>query len=1466
MPNLPQTLPYDNIRLEGGLFVPDLLERAAQGRGEHQTVADYRIPKGTQLHDEYGRAFKIARAQWKEFAATMARSDINQNELAQRTRAFMHEFLRDVLGYDDITASHGIDIDAHHYPIAFLAADARIPVVVAPAMQALTVPDECFAVTGGSARRKSPVQLMQDVLNASKDHTWGLVTNGRSLRLLHDSATLTRPCYLEVDLEAILRDDIYHEFKAVWLLLHASRAFPVKDADCVWEGWRKSGHAEGIRVRDGLRKGVTDSLLALGGGFLQHKANAALRQALDDGTLTRRAYFEQLLRLVYRFIFLFTTEERGILHPDDDSPEGAAARALYADGYAMRRLSQRALRQHGFDDYHDLWQGIQIVVRSLRAGQPRLALPALGGLFAGDQCPDLDGCLLTNRVVLTVMRNLRWAEIQGALTRVDYRNMGPEELGSVYESLLELEPEVDVTLRAFTFIGLEDDASTAGNKRKTTGSYYTPDSLVQELIRSALDPVIEKCLAEHADAPVQALLNLAVIDPACGSGHFLLSAARRLAEKLAPLRSTDGAVHDEDYRVALRDVVSHCIYGVDRNPLALELARTALWLEGFEPGRPLSFLDHHLVCGDALLGVLDFEQLRNGIPKDAYQMLAGDDRQVCTDLTRINTAQLKALKAALKGEKQLFEQEEREDIFKQMAHLDTLPDNTPADISAKAQAYTAFLNAAHDSHLAHAADLFVGAFLVPKDKRTAATVPTTEALQYELTGSGKAATSEMRAEVSEACRQARVLHWPLAFAHVFARGGFDCVLGNPPWERIKLQEQEFFATRVPKIAEAKNKAERAKRIAWLSEGILASNLNPDAYSGTTVSDAEKREYSAFIIEKRLAEALSVFAHLPGEDGGRFPLTGTGDVNTYALFAETMRHLLSKAARAGFIVQSGIATDDSTKRFFSSLVDEHVLVSLIGFDNAELIFPAVHPDTPFCLVTLGTCTGEIQLCHYILRIEHLADVRRWFQLAAADFELLNPNTKTCPVFRSQMDAELTRKIYHNVPVLIREGTEDQPEDNPWGISFLRMLDMSNDSHLFVDSEQVPQSKISNPKSAIPKIPNLLPLYEAKMIHQFDHRWATYRFDDDKESTVDVSLAQKQNPDYAVRPRYFVEERHVLARIANVPSAFANAYAAEDMTGLLVALANWIQASEADDKAGAPIPYDRQLTLLSSGNEQLGLFGSRRDPVTKRYPILTANADGVELPTEWMDPKALVNASSCKLSDSELAQLQHSKDMERLADTLMDCRSPEWLMGWRRNARSNDERTSIIGLIPRCAVGDSLFLIHTATSGAKQAALLGCLNSLVFDFVARQKVGGVNFSYYYMEQQPVLPPDRYTEADHAFITPRVLELTYTTHDLKPWAEALGYDGEPFVFDPDRRARLRAELDAYYARLYGLTRDDLRYILDPADIMGPDYPSETFRVLKNNEQKAHNEYRTQRLVFEAWDAQEAALSRPARTVSVA
>lgn len=1325
-------LDLPTLKLEGGLFLPDQLEKAAHGRADGQTEADYGCPKGVKLKDEIGRAFQIACAQWRDFASRLERKDLDAGKL---TTAFVTELLRDAFGYTDLAAVAPLTVGDRHYPRTLEA--GSLPVLVAPHTLSLDDPDTRFAVTGGGSRRKTAFQSLQELLNASDAHLWAITSNGLSLRLLRDAATLTRPSFLEVDLADLLGGSRYAEFTNVWRLLHASRAPKAGSpaTACHWEHWREAGKEEGTRVRDGLREGVTRALLTLGTGFIKHPANDALRLALDDGTLTKDSYFQQLLRLIYRLIFLFSVEERGVLHPQDDSKAAIAARRAYAEGYALGRLRALSLKRRARNRFDDHWQAVQIVFRGLANGQPRLALPALGGLFAESQCPALDAARLDNTHWLSVMQALRWFATarSGGLAPVDYRNMGPEELGSVYESLLELVPSIDLPARRFGFVGLTEDGSTAGNARKLSGSYYTPDSLVQALIKSALDPVIEQRQKDHSDRPIDALLDLRVIDPSCGSGHFLLAAGRRIAEKLAQLRSVeaghDGAVRPQDYRHALREVVSRCLFGVDRNSMAIELARTALWLEGYEEGRPLGFLDHHLQVGDALLGVTDLKALEFGIAKDAYKPLSGDDKAACKELGKLNAAALKDL--AKKRSQHAFGQldviHQPDSGLERLKALETMPDATTAEIDAKARAYSDYLHEARTGRLAQAADALLGAYLLPKpaDANPAGilgpppvAIPTSATLYLSLSGEPLPADQQAAlAAAQAACREAHVLHWPLAFPQVFANGGFDCVLGNPPWERIKLQEEEFFATRHQEVAEAKNKAERSQRIQWLSEGMLARHLYPDLSQAQQEAEAEQRLYAEFISARRTAEAASLFAHVDGADGGRYPLTGVGDVNTYALFAETISQITRPEGRAGFIVPTGIATDDSTKAYFGNITQCGRLVSLFDIENRHGLFPAVDSRMKFCLLTLGASPAAEFVC-FATEVSQIADPRRRFRLTPDEFRLINPNTLTCPVFRSERDAELTKKLYRAAPVLIDETREG---GNTWGIRLRTMFHKTNASE---SGDLKSASDLSEREATSDE---WIPVYEGDFGFQFNHRYST--MDDGR------------------------------------------------MRGL--------SADEYQNSSFLP-----QLELLV----KRGAFRSYLE--------------------RWSVPAA---SSS--------------------------------FLGFRRVARSTDERTVIATVLPFVPTTYG-WILTIQPSSSQQALLCANYNALVFDYCLRNALSQPSIPQGVFEQLPIIPPQRYTQADRAFIVSRVLELTYTAHDLAGWAKDLGYEGSPFRFDPERRALLRAELDAYYARLYGLDRDELHYILDPADVMGSDYPSETFRVLKNNDIKAFGEYRTRRLVLEAWD----------------
>ena len=1390
------SLIFDSLRLEGGLFIPAVLEKAARGDlPDQRAAADYSLPAGLSLLDEQGRAFRIASALARTFEPVRARTDVDAH---RATSGFFIHLLRDVLGYADVTVcKEPVPHGDRAFPITALACGGRIPIVVAPHNLELDTPDERFAILGSGARRRSAYQLAQQFLNASADCTWAIVSNGRQIRLLRDADTLTRPAFLEADLDLIVREQRYADFAAVWRLFHASRAGQ-SDATASWETWRKQGQDQGERVRDGLRTGVTQALLVFGTGFLAHPANEPLRARLQSGDLSVDAYFQQLLRLIYRCLFVFTAEERGLLHLEDNSPESREAREVYAAGYAFRRLRDRSLRRSGFDRHGDLWTACRIVFRGLASGESRLALPALGGLFTTKQCPDLDDAQLENRALLDAMHQLRWSGQGGSLAAIDYRNMGPEELGSVYESLLELVPTVDVPARRFGFVGLTSEGLTEGNARKTSGSYYTPDSLVQELLDSALDPVITQKVASRPDNPIEALLSIAVIDPACGSGHFLLAAARRLAERLAELRAVEGAVTPADYRHALREVIARCIHGVDRNPMALELARTALWLEGFEPGQPLSFLDHHLVCGDALLGIINFQSLTAGIPAEAFKPLTGDDKDSCKTLASTNRAALKTFERR-RTDPDFFREADTRNLLDELKALEAMPESTPAEIESKASAYTTFLQNSRDSRLAQAADLVVAAFLSPKDSATtAALCPTTQTLGDLLFPiQGNPVRPEVLRNARETCRQARVLHWPLAFAGVFARGGFDCVLGNPPWEMLQLDPQEFFAARAPHVTNAQNMAARDKEIAALRTTV------PGLFD----------EYQQAL---RIMEATQAFVHA----NQRFEHSGTGRINLSSLFTESCLRMLANDGKAGIVSPSGVATDSFTQGLWNHITDGR-LVSFFDFENREKLFPAVDSRMKFCLLTMGRSIVS-DFAFFLTATEQLQQEKRRFQLAAEDFKLINPNTRTCPIFRSQADAELTKNLYRRWPVLWREAQGEQAEENPWGLELQLMFMMNTDSVHFLNA----------------KTPTSLPLYEAKMIHQFDHRWATYRWDaaEGEVVTDDVSDAQKARPDFTVQPRYWVEERHVLSRLARVPRCVTKAWDEQSEDALRNALATWMVSGEATDALA----------------ELRGQTASPRQRVAERGGRLFASLPARD--AEWFNPKAAVEAKDWPpLTTNELALLQDAPDLLTATRDLLDRRSPRWLMGWRDICRATDERTVIASVVPRVGVGHTMPLFTTNQRPALAAAKLGNWTSLVLDFVARQKIGGTHLTYSYLKQFPILPPTAYTEADLAYIVPRVLELTYTAHDLKPWAEDLGHQGPPFAYDPTRRAVLSAELDAWYARMYGLTRDELRYILDPSDTHGPDYPTETFRGLKSNQLRAFGEYRTRRLVLEAWDAQQ-------------
>lgn len=423
---------------------------------------------------------------------------------------------------------------------------------------------------------------------------------------------------MEFDLATMMDGELYSDFRLLWLLCHQSRVESERPEQCWLEKWSQEAREQGARALEHLREGVEKAISALGSGFLAHPANTALHARLASGALEAQDYYRQLLRLVYRLILLFVAEDRDLLLAGNDE----TARQRYRDHYSTARLRRLAHRLKG-SRHEDLFEGLKVVMAILyEKGCPQLALPAIGSfLWDPARLPDLATAKIRNRDLLEAVRALAFVEQGRTLRPVDYRNLGPEELGSVYESLLELHPSLHREAAVFEL------KTAGGSERKTTGSYYTHEALIQESLNSGLDPLLDRA-ASQAN-PEQAILSLKVCDPAVGSGHFLVAAAHRIARRLAAARSGDEEPAPGEITLALRDVVSHCLYGVDINAMAVELCKVSLWMTAMAPGQPLSFLDHRVRCGNSLLGTTP-ALMAKGVPDEAFKPIEGDDKRLCS--------------------------------------------------------------------------------------------------------------------------------------------------------------------------------------------------------------------------------------------------------------------------------------------------------------------------------------------------------------------------------------------------------------------------------------------------------------------------------------------------------------------------------------------------------------------------------------------------------------------------------------------------------------------------------------------------------------------------------------------------------------------------------------------------------------------------------------------------------------------
>ena len=1174
---------------------------------------------------------------------------------------------------------------------------------------------------------------------------WGILTNGGVWRLYDYRARPRATGYFEVDLGEMLESGDEDGLSLFYILFRRDSFTPQQGGTT---SFLEAALDQGRRYEEKVAQDLSSVVF--------ERVFPKLVQALADATgedLPRVRH--AALIFLYRLLFVLYAEDRGLLPVNDRRYEDYGLRKPVRDHVAHRMQSGAVFSTSASSYYGHL----MTLFRQIDEGDESIGLPPYnGGLFASEAAPLLKMAYLTDKTVGDIIYDLSHTETEGTRQFVNYRDMSVQQLGSIYERLLEREPVRDadgkIVVRPNPYA------------RKDSGSFFTPQELVDLIVDRTLKPLAEERLKafedkskelrgdqrpaaeRHAELlaldPAEAVLDLKVLDPAMGSGHFLVTAvdflsdyiaelaeyvpavpewldgeyASPLVERVATIRrdilqraQTSDWVMDEaqltEQAIIRRMVLKRCIYGVDKNPLTVELAKVSLWLHSFTVGAPLSFLDHHLRCGDSLVGLRVNDATR--------------------DLGRLggmySGSAIQAAENAAEGMRQI----------EQMSDADVAEVRESVQLFRGIEATTSDLRGVLDT-LCGVGWLTAG---MKTKERTSfeeplvATLALQEDRAYQLIASGPANvddgdTIKQRSfwpEFKELWSDARsiaesegFLHWEAAFPGVWQGwqeeqpvGGFDAVIGNPPWDRIKLQEVEWFATRSPELALAPTAAARRTGIQRLrNEGVpLADEF-----------DAAKERAD------KLGELIRASRH--------YPLLGGGDINLYSLFVERAMRLVKPDGFVGLLTPSGIYADKTAADFFKSVSTTGRVGGLFDFENRRLgtelppFFPDVDSRFKFCALIFGGAERRFQEteCAFFLHdTETISDPDRCFPLAPSDFATVNPNTATAPVFRTRRDAEIIRRVYERHPVLVdRAGGEER---RAWPVRYHTMFHMTNDSHLFRTAAQL------DGDGSYPVQGNrwrkgeelYLPLYEGKMVQAFDHRAASVVVNPDnlnrpaqpREATID----EHANPNWLPDPQY------------------------------------WVQESESD------WPHD------------LG-----------------------------------------------------------------------WTVAFKDVTAPTNVRTMIAAVVPRSAYGNTLpVLIPSADAMGEYLGnawlSVACLNSLPFDFVARQKVQGQHLNWFVVEQLPVIASDDYDRqfgnaAARELVRDHVLRLTYTAHDMAPFSRDLGYDGPPFIWDPEERRHLRARLDALYFHLYGISREDADYILN------------TFPIVRRQDEAEFGAYRTRDLIL--------------------
>ncbi len=1149
---------------------------------------------------------------------------------------------------------------------------------------------------------------------------WGILTNGSVWRLYDYRARPRASGYFEADLAELLKSGKEDELR-VFHLLFRRESFTLRDGATTT--FLEEALAEGRRYEEQVAQDLSGVVFER---VFPNLVNALVQKSEESLVASRDA----ALIFLYRLLFVLYAEDRGLLPVNDERYDDYGLRKPVRDDIASRMAADDTYSAIATSYYDHLTTLFKLIDK----GDESIGLPPYnGGLFAAEAAPLLETVRLADEEIAPIIYDLSHAEdSQGVRRFVNYRDMSVQQLGSIYERLLEREPVRDdgkISIRPNPYA------------RKDSGSFYTSQELVDLIVERTLKPLaeerlnafVEKAAALKSDRrskqerreeleqldPAEAVLDLKVLDPAMGSGHFLVTAVDFLSDYIAeliervpsvpewldgeyasPLVGRVAAIREDirkradesnwvldeaqltDQAIIRRMVLKRCIYGVDKNRLTVELAKVSLWLHSFTVGAPLSFLDHHLRCGDSLVG------LRVRDATDELNRLGG----------MFASSAIAGAEMATDGMQRIEE----------MSDADVAEVQESAELFGGVEETTADLRGLLD-FLCGWRWLTAGMKKKERDEFEGPLVTTLgqhTAMAYELLARGPEEDisdfAKLWHEATSIANREDFLHWEVAFPGVWHRwqesrpqGGFDAVIGNPPWDRIKLQEVEWFATRDIELALAPTAAARRKGI---------QRLRDQGASLAAEFDAAKAQ----------AESLSQVVR----SGGDYPLLSGGDINLYSLFVERSMNLIKPDGFVGLLTPSGIYADKTAARFFQSVSTSGRVSGLFDFENKKIFFKDIHASFKFCALILGgeeRRFDQAECAFFLHDTKTVQDEDRCFPLSPEDFARVNPNTGTAPVFRSRRDAEITRGIYERHPVLVKH--LQSRKKRTWRVKYTRMFDMTNDSDLFRTAEQLDAEGFYPVEGNHWKKGEelYLPLYEGKMVQAFDHRAASV-------------VVNPENLNRTGQPREATPEEH--------------------------ANPNWLPSI--------------------------------------RY---------------------FVDSSHRKITSTR-----------------------GYILTYKRITAATNVRTMIAAIGPHAAyeVNANNILLPTKTEAVACCCIVSCLNSMAFDYVVRQKIQGVTLNWYIIEQLPLISPNAYkrefgTTTARDLIRDHVLRLTYTAHDMAPFARDLGYDGEPFIWDEEERRHLRARLDALYFHLYGLSRDDAEYVLD------------TFPIVRREDEAAFGTYRT-------------------------